>query len=265
MSKSASRVTRRTKIVTDVKPQTKQKFLEVAAQIEIVQQQAVPRFIPANSKQKEAIAILREGRAVVFLTGSAGTGKSMIAAYHAATQLKNKKIDKIYLVRPAVSLGKSIGLLPGTVEEKLGPFFAQTVAHLEKFLGKGPLSYHLEKKTIELKPVEYLRGTSFENCIVILEECQNFTAEEFEMLLTRIGDGGSFIFTGDTKQHDLRGVSGLEKTIALLQRVQDAQPEYLSDSDLDEMDKNIGVVEFKPEDVVRSGITRAFVKVYYNN
>ena len=74
-----------------------------------------------------------------------------------------------------------------------------------------------------------------------------------------------YIFTGDQKQHDLRGNSGLENTLELLNKMQDTQPKYLSDDDLDEMDKNIGVVEFMPEDVVRSGLTRAFVKMYYNN
>lgn len=264
MSKSATRNTRRNKIETE-KPQTKAKFLEIAQEIETVQQQAVPKFVPANTRQKQAIAMLREGRSVVFLTGSAGSGKSLIAAYHAATLLKSKKIDKVYLVRPAVALGKSIGLLPGTVEEKMAPFFAQTVDHLETFLGKGFMHYCLEKKTIEMKPVEYLRGTSFENCIVIAEEVQNFTSEELEMMLTRLGTGGSYIFTGDTKQHDLRGTSGLKTTIDLLNHVQDIQADYLSDEDLDEMDKNIGIVEFQPEDVVRSGLTRAFVKMYYNN
>lgn len=263
MSKSASRLRR---VKDDLpKPSTREKFLKATDELETSQNQNIPKFVPANARQKEAVAMLKEGRSVVFLTGSAGSGKSVIAAHHAATLLKAKKVDKVYLVRPAVAVGKSIGLLPGTVEEKLAPFFAQTVAHLGKFLGQGPLSYYLEKKVIELKPVEYLRGTSFERCVVIAEECQNFTSEEFEMLLTRLGDGGSYVMTGDQKQHDLRGDSGLSKTLALIEKMQDTQPKYLSDDDLDEMEKHIGIVEFTPDDVVRSGLTRAFVKMYFNN
>ena len=266
MSKNAVRNSRRTKVELGAeKPTPKKRFMEAVAEIETMEQSAVPKFVPASTRQKEALAMLREGRSVVFLTGSAGTGKSMLAAYHSATVLKTKKIDKVFLIRPAVATGKSIGLLPGTIEEKMAPYFAQTVAHLSTYLGEGFLRYCLEKKTIEMKPVEYMRGTSFESCIVIAEECQNFTEEEFEMLLTRIGKNCTLILTGDQKQHDMRGVSGLEKTLQLLEEVQSKQPEYLSDEDLDEMEKNIGIVVFKPEDVVRSGITRAFVKMYHNN
>ena len=222
------------------------------------------RLQPKNANQKKALAYLNSGTPVVLLTGSAGTGKSMLAAYRAATMLKEKKIDKVYLVRPAVAVGKSIGLLPGTIEEKLAPYFAQTVAHIEKFLGKGMTTYCLEKRVIEMKPVEYLRGMSFENCIVLVEESQNLTPEEFEMMLTRLGDNCQLIFTGDQKQNDLKGQSGLKTTIALLDKTLDEEPAYMDESDLDELDRGIGVVKFMPEDVVRSGLTKAFVKMYYH-
>lgn len=242
----------------------REKFMKSVDEIEVMQQQTVPKFVAANPRQKQALALLKENRSVVILVGSAGTGKSMIAAFHTATLLKSKTVNKAYLVRPAVSVGKSIGLLPGTIEEKMAPFFAQTVAHLTKFLGAGYMGYCLEKLIIEMKPVEYLRGTSFEDCVVICEEVQNFTDEEFEMLLTRIGNNCTLILTGDQKQHDMRGTSALESTLALIESMMKTQPDYLTDEDLDEMDKNIGIVRFLPEDVVRSGLTRAFVKMYYN-
>lgn len=263
MSKQAARL-RRVKVVTEDKPQTKEKFLEVAREV-VGTQPLMPKFEAANTRQKQALAMLNEGRSVVFLSGSAGTGKSMIAAYRAATLLKQKKADKIYLVRPAVSVGKSVGLVPGDLNEKLSHYFAQTVAHLEYFMGKGFTKYCLEHEVIELRAVEYLRGTSFENCVCIFEEIQNFTDEEFEMVLTRLGNGAQFILTGDFRQHDLKGVSGLSTTIKMLQRMQDEQPDYLSDDDLQIMEDMIGIVEFQPEDVVRSGLTRAFVKMYHNN
>lgn len=219
---------------------------------------------PKNDNQKLALSYLIS-RSVVFLTGSAGTGKSMLAAYRAATQLKEKKIRKVYLVRPAVSVGKSVGMLPGDIKEKLAPYFAQTMAHLEKFLGESPMEYYTEHNIIEMKPVEYLRGMSFEDCLVIAEEVQNFTKEEMEMMLTRLGQNCQIIFTGDTKQHDLKGVSGLSQTIELLNRVQQGHPSYMSQEDMNELDDGIGIVQFKPEDVVRSGLTKAFVKIFYNN
>lgn len=247
-------------------PSPKDKFLQSVAEEETYQQkQAIPKFEAANANQKTALAMLRAGKPVIFLTGSAGTGKSMLAAFHAASQLKQKKVNKVFLVRPAVGVGKSIGLLPGTIEEKLTPYFAQTLTHLEKFMGHGFIRYCLEKEIIEMKPTEYIRGMSFEDSVVIAEECQNFTYADFEMMLTRLGDNCTIIFTGDVKQNDLKGASGLNTTIELLEDMMDKAPSYLNDDDLDAMDNSIGIVEFTPDDVVRSGLTRAFVKMYYNN
>lgn len=251
----------------DVTPRRKQKFLDQAREEDRLygQPQSIPKLEPKTNNQRTALAYLNDDKkTVIFLTGSAGTGKSMLAAYKAACRLKAKKIQKVYLVRPAVSVGKSVGMLPGDIKEKLAPYFAQTMAHLERFMGHGDMTYALNHDMIEMKPVEYLRGMSFENCMVIAEEVQNFTAEEMEMMLTRIGENCHIVFTGDTKQHDLKGVSGLAQTINLLNTVTSSAPAYLNGDDLDELDDGIGIVQFKPEDVVRSGLTRAFVKIYYN-
>lgn len=240
-------------------------MLGVQKDEEYSQKQLIPKFEAANSNQKIALGMLREGRNVIFLTGSAGTGKSMIAAYHAACMLKQKQVEKVYLVRPAVTVGKSVGLLPGDIVEKMTPLFAQTLAHLDKFMGHGYLSWCLEKGAIEMKPAEYLRGMSFEACVVICEESQNFTREEFEMMLTRLGDNCTLIFTGDEKQHDLRGASGLEQTLALISKMQTTIPCYMTREDVDNLDERVGIVRFTPDDVVRSGITKTFVNIYYNN
>lgn len=265
MSKQAVR-NRRTKVELNlVKPQTKEKFMQDALEIETQQQSAVPRLEAKNPNQKLALSMFRENRAVIFLMGSAGTGKSMLAAWQAATQLKAKKIEKVYLVRPAVAVGKSIGLLPGDISEKMTPFFAQTLAHLAKFMGHGFLKYCLEKEIVEMKPAEFMRGMSLENCICLVEESQNFTKDEFEMMLTRLGDNCQLLLTGDQKQHDLKGVSGLEDTLNLLDKMTTTLPDYLSDDDLENLTDKIGIVRFTPDDVVRSGLTKAFVKMYYNN
>jgi phosphate starvation-inducible PhoH-like protein len=267
VSKNAVRNRKRSSI-RDVPPEptAKEKFFQIVTEQQSYEkQQTVPKFEAANNNQKRALAYFKDGRQVLFLTGSAGTGKSMLAAWQAANLLKQKKINKVYLVRPAVSVGKSIGLLPGDVKEKLTPYFMQTMTHLRNFLGAGYMNYCIEKETIEMQPVEYLRGMSFEDCMVIAEEVQNFSAEEMEMMLTRLGKNCTIIFTGDTKQHDLKGISGLSKTISLLDHVQTTAPVYLSGADLDALDAGVGIVRFTPEDVVRSGLTRAFVKMYYNN
>lgn len=259
-------VTRRKKIEAEIpKPCAKEKFFAELAAEENMRQAPVAKIEAKNANQKLALSMMREGRSVIFLAGSAGAGKSLLAAYHAATLLKSKKVEKVFLVRPAVPVGKSIGLIPGDISSKLLPYFAQTLEHLAKFLGRGYLNYCLEKEIIEMKPSEYLRGMSFEGCIVIAEESQDYTKDEFEMILTRMGDNSVLIFTGDEKQHDLRGVSGLETTLNLLNKMEADQPEYLLDEDLEMMASNIGIVRFTPDDVVRSGLTRAFVKVYFNN
>lgn len=265
MSKQAVR-NRRQKVELDlVKPCTKEKFIKAALEIETQEMAPVPRLEAKNANQKLAMAMLREGRKVIFLAGSSGTGKSLIAAHYAATQLKAKKADQVFLIRPAITTGKSLGSLPGDEKMKLAPYFVQTLTHLAKFMGAGYLKYCVEKDIVQTQSSEYLRGRSFENCIVVCEEGQNYTADEFEMVLTRLGEGCTMIFTGDFKQHDLRGVSGLETTIDLLMRMENEQPEYLTEEDLDEMTENIGIVRFTPDDVVRSGLTKAFVKMYYNN
>lgn len=265
MSKQAVRH-RRQKIEEGIpKPTPKDKFMQGVEDVETMQQQAVPKLEAKTYNQKVALSMFKDKRSVMFLTGSAGTGKSMLAAYEAAMQMKSKRVEKVFLVRPAVAVGKSVGLLPGSIEDKMTPYFAQTITHLEKFMGKPYLRYCLDHDLVLMKPAEYLRGMSFEDCVVIIEESQNFTREEFEMVLTRLGDNCTLIFTGDQKQHDLRGVSGLEQTLELLEKMIEDQPEYLSDEDLDELGYKIGIVRFTPEDVVRSGITKAFVNIYHNN
>lgn len=227
-----------------------------------------PKLAPKNDRQRDAMDALRDGVPYVFLTGSAGTGKSLLAAERVACWLRSRSAaqgKKVFLVRPAVGVGKSIGLLPGEIEEKMGPYFAQTLAHVGKFMKPGDLAYALEKDVIEMKPIEYMRGMSFDNCIVLVEEAQNLTAEEMEMMLTRHGEDNQIIFTGDTKQHDLEGESGMKTAIDLMHRMLQTQPNYMNDEDLDALDDGLAVVTFRPEDVVRSGLTRAITKMYYHN
>lgn len=230
---------------------------------EFCSQPALPRFSPANDRQRDALGYMQDGIPLVFLRGSAGVGKSMLAAYHAARMLKQKKIEKIYLLRANVHMGKTLGMLKGTLEEKLSVFFTQTIAHLSYFAGKSFVKYCLDKKVIEMIAPEYIRGMSAENCIIIVEEAQNFTVEEFETILTRLGTGAQFIFTGDERQHDLKGESGLTTTLEYIQRIVELQPDYLADEDLEELSDGVAVVTFTPDDCMRGGLTKALVKMYY--
>ena len=222
------------------------------------------QFAPRGENQKKMLRYLQEGRKLVWGIGVAGTGKSLIAAYHAAQLYKQGVIDKVYLIRPNVAVGNSVGMLKGSLEEKLLPFFLQTIAHLEKFLGVKHTKYCLDKGIIKMHAVEFTRGMSFDRAFVICEESQNFTESEFEMLMTRVGEDGSICFTGDQRQTDLQGNSGMVRTIDMIAKCVQERPAYMDERDLSELFNNIGVVEFGFDDVQRSGMVRALTKLYYH-
>lgn len=256
MSSNAKRLTRKAKVQNDIPPVYKEKFN---------QQENRAKFVPQTKKQELQLKYLQEGRAAVFAIGAAGTGKSITAAYHAAQQFLSHKVDKIVLIRANVSVGKSLGMLPGTLEDKLGVFFTQTIEHLKKFMGKGKVETELRNKTIFYQSVEHLRGHSLEDAFVLIEEAQNLTAEELEMILSRIGDNSQFCFTGDQKQTDLKSNSGMMRTIELIQKTVEEEPDFMENEDLDVLESNIGVVNYTMDDVVRSGLCKAFVKMYHHN
>lgn len=260
MSKQATRHTRKSKIEQELPPVHKDKFQEV------VPSQTVAQKLTAQTKnQALQLKYQNEGRKVIFAIGAAGSGKSFLAAYHAAEQLRKKQVDQIILLRPNVSAGKSLGMLPGSLEEKLSVFFTQTLSHLSLFMGKGFMKYALDKGIVRMQSMEHLRGLSISDAVVICEESQNLTEDELEMTLSRIGDNCQIIFTGDQKQTDLKFNSGLMKTVDLITKTIDDQPEYMTDEDLDELEHNIGVVNYTMQDVVRSGLCKSFVKMYHHN
>lgn len=251
--------TRRVKQKEGTQAVHKEKFIEGEV--------AVPskgiEFSPRGENQKRLLRYLREGRQQVFSTGVVGSGKSVVSVYHAATLLKQKKIDKIFLLRPNVSCGKSHGAVPGDLHQKLMILFGQTIAHFEKFLGVGYTKYCIDKKIIELASIEYLRGYSFENCIVIVEESQGLTEDQFEMVMTRAGSNSQIVYTGDARQAHVSEQSGLKKTIKMLEDALRFQPDYLSQDDLTQLYNNIGVVEFGFDDIQRSPVVKALAKLYY--
>lgn len=252
--------TRSVKVKQELPPVIKERFIE----------DAIPKasnglnIDPRGENQKKALTALKSGKQINYLVGVAGTGKSMLAAYHASNLIKSKKIDKVYLVRPAVSCGKTNGLIPGDLHSKLLPWFLQTIHHFESFLGKGFAGYCLSKKIIELCAAEHMRGMSFQDCVVITEESQNFTEDEFEMMLTRIGENCQMIFTGDQTQHDMRGTSGLVATLDMLENVRkNTPPDYLDENDIYEFINNVAITHFTFDDVQRSPMVKALTKLYY--
>ena len=177
------------------------------------------------------------------------THNTYVVLAHAAKQLLEKKVEKIVLYRPYQPLAnRTVGFLKGTANEKMMPFFAQQVAYLEQFLGKNAVAMAIENGTIELGLMEAARGRSFENAIVVIDESQLLTPAEAQALSTRIGDNCQVVFVGDSNQRDDRkkdsGLSYLERIVS------------------DYMIEDVGIIKFTANDIVRSGITKAFVKAF---
>jgi phosphate starvation-inducible PhoH-like protein len=200
---------------------------------------------PLNFVQSEYLDAI-ENNDVIFGIGSAGTGKTFIAANYAARELYYKRVNKVILTRPNIETGRGLGFLPGTLEEKYAPYLLPFDSIFTKALGKGFYEYCLRSKDIEPTPLGFLRGTTFDDCVVLVDEAQNCTREEMKMLLSRIGKNCKMIFSGDTEQSDIPD-SGLEDAVDRLK-------------DID----GIEVVEFLDEDIVRSRMCKQIIMAYRN-
>lgn len=156
--------------------------------------------------------------AIVFATGSAGTGKTYLAVGFAVNALKTNKIKKIIITRPAVEAGEKLGFLPGDLKEKVDPYLIPIYDSLYEFLGKETTDKLIEKGVIEIAPLAYMRGRTLDNAIVILDEGQNATSSQMKMFVTRLGFNSKMIITGDITQIDLpnKSSSGLIEATRLL-------------------------------------------------
>jgi phosphate starvation-inducible PhoH-like protein len=182
---------------------------------------------------------------ITFAVGPAGTGKSYIATAYAAEQLYYKKIDKLIITRPAVEAEETLGFLPGELDEKYAPYLTPVRDILDKLLGKSFVDYCLKVGYIEPAPIAFMRGRTFENSIVLLDEAQNCTPNQMKLILSRVGENCKFIIDGDISQKDIKGDSGLEDAIKKLQGI-----------------PSVEVVRFMNNDIVRSGLCRKIIQAY---
>jgi len=210
------------------------------------QNNAFKQVEPLNYIQGEYLEAIRQND-IVFGIGSAGTGKTYIAAHYAAQQLYYKKIDKLILTRPNVETGRGLGFLPGTLDEKFAPYLLPFENILSRALGKGFYEYALKNKNIDPQPLGFMRGATFENCILLLDEAQNCTKEEMKMILSRIGKNCKMIISGDQDQSDIGDDSGLEDAVRRLDGI-----------------PGIEVVRFLDSDIVRSKLCKAVIMAYRN-
>jgi len=183
--------------------------------------------------QKKYIqAILRDD--IVFSIGPAGTGKTYLSVVMAVRALRNKDVERIILVRPAVEAGEKLGFLPGDFIEKVNPYLRPLYDSLFDILGVDVTQRYLEKNIIEIAPLAYMRGRTLNNAFIILDEAQNTTPPQMKMFLTRLGFGSKMVITGDITQVDLPrdDQSGLIEIQKVLSQIQGISFEYLGKEDV---------------------------------
>ena len=177
-------------------------------------------------------AIKKSG--VTFGIGPAGTGKTYLAVCLAVQAMKQKQVEKIILTRPAVEAGEKLGFLPGDLQTKVDPYLRPLYDALQEMLGLENYTKLMERGSIEIAPLAYMRGRTLSNAFIILDEAQNTTREQMKMFLTRFGDGSKMVITGDNTQVDLPDgkSSGLEHAAHVLKDVDGIDIIYLSDKDV---------------------------------
>jgi phosphate starvation-inducible PhoH-like protein len=205
--------------------------------------------IAARNEAQQHYLNAIEKKQLIFATGEAGCGKTYISAAKAAEALIHKDVDRIIVTRPVLQADEDLGFLPGDISEKFAPYFRPVYDILVRRLGSSFMQYCLRPEIgkVEIAPFAYMRGRTFENAVVILDEAQNVTAAQMKMFLTRLGENVTVIVNGDITQCDLpRGVqSGLSDA---LQRFEE--------------DDMVGVVRFGKQDCVRSALCQRTLNAY---
>ncbi len=206
---------------------------------------------PRNEKQTQLLEKLKNPNVhIIISSGSAGTGKTFVSVSYAMEQLQAGQINKIVITRPMVAVDdKQFGALPGTVLQKSMPWLMPIVDVMHKYMSPKQVDAMMEKNIIEICPLLYMRGRSFENCLIIADEMQNSSQSQMLMLLTRIGQNSKLIITGDPLQHD-RGLetNGLTD---IIQRLEKSPQEGMD------------MVHFTEQEVERHPIIKKVLRLYH--
>ncbi|WP_431060762.1 PhoH family protein [Weissella paramesenteroides] len=199
-----------------------------------------------NYGQRRYIHAIRQND-ITFGIGPAGTGKTYLAVVMAVAALKRGDVERIIITRPAVEAGESLGFLPGDLKEKVDPYLRPIYDALYAILGKEHTERLMERETIEIAPLAYMRGRTLDNAFIILDEAQNTTPQQMKMFLTRLGFGSTMLVNGDISQIDLptKTRSGLIQAQRVLAEV-----------------NHIAFVTFNADDVVRHPVVGAIINAY---
>ncbi|HBH07752.1 MAG TPA: phosphate starvation-inducible protein PhoH [Flavobacteriales bacterium] len=204
-------------------------------------------LIRARTQNQLKIVEACEDHDMVFAIGPAGTGKTYTAVALAVRALKNHKVERIILTRPAVEAGENLGFLPGDLKDKLDPYILPLYDALYDMIPSNKLHQYLEDGTIQIAPLAFMRGRTLDNAFVILDEAQNASANQMKMFLTRMGANAQFIVTGDISQVDLprNQQSGLVHALRNLENIE-----------------GIAFVRLGDRDVIRHPIVKDIIKAY---
>jgi len=204
------------------------------------------RVNPKSTNQRRYLEAI-EKYDIVFGVGPAGTGKTYLAMAQAVSYLLAKKVSRIILARPAVEAGEKLGFLPGDLQEKVNPYLRPLYDALYDMMDVERATRLVERGTIEVAPIAFMRGRTLNDAFVILDEAQNTTSEQMKMFLTRLGFGSKAVVTGDITQIDLPhpGKSGLVEALKIVKNVE-----------------GIGFIYFDEKDVVRHKLVQQIVKAY---
>ncbi len=204
-------------------------------------------IVKARTANQKKLVEATASHDIVFAIGPAGTGKTYTAVALAVRALKDKLVKKIIITRPAVEAGENLGFLPGDLKEKIDPYLRPIYDALEDMVHPDKLKGFLEKNTIEIAPLAYMRGRTLNNAFILLDEAQNTTPMQIKMFLTRMGPNSKIIITGDKTQVDLpkNQKSGLEDAQRKLERI-----------------KEIRFIELDGKDVVRHPLVVKILEAY---
>jgi len=202
-------------------------------------------LLPKNEKQDTLISSIKRAPITVTI-GCAGTGKTYCSAGTVAQLFMGGRYKKIVLTRANVPTGKSLGHFPGTIEEKMTPWLMPMLEVLTKAFGKGKYEYMLAKGEIEIQPIETIRGRSYENALVLVDEAQNLCIDELKAITTRLGQNSKLILMGDPAQSDVRDGRDLVTFARKISRAGIDLP----------------IIEFGVDDIVRSDIVADLVRLF---
>ena len=210
------------------------------------QEKARPQIhVTGKNAKQDSYMISLITAACTIVTGSAGTGKTYLAASLAAQALANREIGTIIISRPNVPTGKSLGAFPGTVEEKMAPWLVPITNTLKQHLGVSFYENACKNGNIQIQPIETIRGQSFDNSVILFDESQQLEIDEVKAIVTRIGKFSRLVLMGDTSQRDNQA-KGLEYLISLTER------HHLP----------VAIHKFTSDDIVRSDVCKMFVKAF---